>query len=52
MKEKRGERDQRESWRKYKQKSNGGANLAEQMVLAFLPEALHTHRNHYKEGER
>ncbi len=37
---------------KLKAKLNGKAALAEQMVSAFLPKALHTHRNHHKEGER
>lgn len=44
------ERDQRESWRSYKQKPNGKTDLGEQMVSAFLPKALHTHRNHFKES--
>lgn len=52
MKEKKGSEDQRESWRNYKQKPNGETDLAEQMVSEFLPEALHTHRIHYKEGEK
>lgn len=50
--EERERRPKRESWRSYKQKSNGETDFAEQMVSEFLPEALHTHRNHYEEGEK